>query len=120
MLQKLIDAASTDPAKPSADNLVSSSFLFSAVNKIAAALSSPVSLDALIDVSSLKSLVDAVVATASKLVNAVLKVSPGNEDDLWSSSEIASSQASPETVCVLINLSLMFEVLCFLLEWPSV
>jgi hypothetical protein len=103
ILQKLIDAASADPANPSADNLVSSSFLFSAVNKIAAALSSPANLNALINVSSLKSLVDTVVATASKLVNAVSKVSPGNEDDLWLSSEIASSQVSPETVCVVIK-----------------
>jgi hypothetical protein len=102
MLQKLIDAASADPGNPSADNLVSSSFLASAVNKIAAALSSPVNLDALIDVSSLKSLVDTVIASTSKLVNAVSKVSPGNENDLWSSNEIVSSQASPETVCVVI------------------
>ncbi len=102
MLQKLIDAASADPANPLVDNLVSSSFLVTAVNKIAAALSSPVYLDALIDVPALKNLVDAVVATASKLVNAVSKVSPGNENDLWSSSEIASSQVSPETVCVVI------------------
>jgi hypothetical protein len=103
MLQKLVDAASADPANPSANNLVSSSFLFSAVNKLAAALSSTANLDVLINVPALQSLVAPVVATASKLVNAVSKVSPGNEDDLWSSSEIASFQASPKTVCVVIN-----------------